>query len=485
MNYRMMARFDAFILGIEAAFMIPALIISLRFGETNAVRGFLITIGLLSLITAGLALISRKATADFYAREGLICVGSSWFIMSALGCLPFFLSGAIPNYVDALFEMVSGFTTTGSSIITDLDPIAKGLLYWRSFSHWLGGMGVLVFLLAVIPVSGRNEGFTMHLLRAESPGPDVGKLMPRMKQTALTLYLCYIALSLINLIFLLCGDMPLFDAICTMFGTAGTGGFGIKNDSMASYSPYIQNVTTVFMLLFGINFSCYYLLLLRQFRSVFRDEELRTYLGVVIASIALIVWNLWGIFSSASETIRHAAFQVSSIITTTGFATTDFDLWPSFSKAILLILMIFGACAGSTGGGLKFARVLLLLKTLGRNISQILHPQKVKVIRINGKPVSEKVLANTNAYFFAYIVIIVLSALLVSLDGLSPTTNLTAVLACFNNIGPGLDAVGPTCNFAMFSIPSKLILIVDMLAGRLEIFPVLVLFSPSAWKRGH
>ena len=485
MNYKMIARFNAFIFGLEAAFMIPALLISVGYGESDAVRGFLITIGILAVLTGILALLSRKATPDFYAREGMICVGSSWLVMSALGCLPFFLSGAIPNYIDALFEMVSGFTTTGASIITDLDPIARGLIYWRSFSHWLGGMGVLVFLLAVIPVSGRNEGFTMHLLRAESPGPEVGKLMPRMKQTALTLYLCYIALSLINLVFLLLGDMPLFEAVCTMFGTAGTGGFGTKNDSMAGYSPYLQNVTTVFMLLFGINFSCYYLLLLRQVRAVFRDEELRLYLGVVAASIGLIVWNLWGVFSTVSETVRHAAFQVASIITTTGYATTDFDLWPTFSKTILMILMIFGACAGSTGGGLKCARVLLLIKTLGRNIAQILHPQKVKVIRVNGKPVSEKVLANTNAYFFAYIGIMVLSILVVSLDGFSVTTNLSAVLACFNNVGPGFDAVGPTCNFSIFSLPSKILLIVDMLAGRLEIFPILILFSPGAWKRGQ
>ncbi len=485
MNYKMMARFNAFILGIEAAFMIPALLISVGYGETDAVRGFLITVGILAVLTGFLALLSRGATPDFYAREGMICVGSSWFIMSALGCLPFFLSGAIPNYIDALFEMVSGFTTTGSSIITNLDPIAKGLIYWRSFSNWLGGMGVLVFLLAVIPVSGRNEGFTMHLLRAESPGPDVGKLMPRMKQTALTLYLCYIALSLINLIFLLCGGMSPFDAVCTMFSTAGTGGFGVRNDSFASFSPYIQNVTTVFMLLFGVNFSCYYLLLLRQFRAVLKDEELRLYVGVVIASIALIVWNLWGTFATISETIRHAAFQVSSIITTTGFATVDFDLWPSFSKAILLILMAFGACAGSTGGGLKFARVLLLIKTLGRNIAQILRPQKVKVIRVNGKAVNERIVANTNAYFFAYVGIMAISMLVISLDGFSVTTNFTAVLSCFNNIGPGLDAAGPTCNFSIFSLPSKIVLIVDMLAGRLEIFPILVLFSPGAWKRGH
>jgi len=484
MNYKMMGRFNAFILGIEAIFMIPALCISLALGETNAAFSFLITLGILVLLTVLLALLSRGATPDFYAREGLICVGASWLVMSAIGCLPFFLSGEIPNYIDALFEMVSGFTTTGASIITDLEPISKGLIYWRSFSHWLGGMGVLVFLLAILPVGGRNEGFTMHLLRAESPGPDVGKLFPRIKKTAMVLYLCYIALSVINLIFLLAGGMPLFDAVCTMFGTAGTGGFGIKNDSLASYSPYIQWVTTIFMLLFGINFSCYYLLLLRHFRSVFQDEELRLYWGLVIGSVALIAWNIHSMFSSIPETVRHAAFQVASIITTTGYTTTDFDLWPTLSKAILMLLMAIGACAGSTGGGLKCARVLLLIKTLGRNIAQIITPQKVKVIRVNGKPISEKILANTNAYFFAYMILLVLSTLIVSIDGFSITSNLTAVLSALNNIGPGLESFGPTCNFSGFSILSKLVLIVDMLAGRLEIFPILVLFNPSAWKRG-
>ncbi len=484
MNYKMMGRFNALILAIEAVFMIPAFFISMAYGEKKAANSFLISTGIILALVALLAFVSRNARKDFFAREGLICVGSSWILMSALGCLPFVLSGAIPNYVDALFEMVSGFTTTGSSIISDLNPIPKGILYWRSFSHWLGGMGVLVFLLAIVPVSGKSEGFTMHLLRAESPGPDVGKLVPRMRQTAAVLYLTYIALSVINLIFLLLGDMPLFDALCTMFGTAGTGGFGVYNDSIAGFSPYIQWVCTIFMLLFGINFSCYYLLLLRQFRSVFRDEELRLYIGVVVGSVALIAWNIFKIYGSLAETLRHSAFQVASIITTTGYATADFDLWPSFSKAILMILMIFGACAGSTGGGLKFARVLLLFKSLRRNISQILHPKKVQIIRVNDKPVDEKVLANTNAYFVVYIIILVLSMLLISLDNFSVTTNISAVLACFNNIGPGFDAVGPVCNYSAFSIPSKLILILDMLAGRLEIFPILILFNPKAWKRG-
>ncbi|MBO5938215.1 MAG: TrkH family potassium uptake protein [Clostridia bacterium] len=484
MNYKMMGRLDALILAVEAVFMLPAFLISLFRGEQGAAQSFLVSMGIILAIAGILALLSRNAKRDFYAREGLICVGTSWLLMSLLGCLPLVFSGAVPNYIDALFEMVSGFTTTGSSIIPDLDVIPKGIIYWRSFSNWLGGMGVLVFLLAIVPVSGRSEGFTMHLLRAESPGPDVGKLVPRMRETAAVLYLSYLALSVINLIFLLVGGMPVFDAVCTMFSTAGTGGFGIYNDSFAGFSPYIQIVTTVFMLLFGINFSCYYLILLRKFRSVFRDEELRLYVGIVIASILLIAWNVYSLYGNLADTLRHSAFQVSSIITTTGFMTTDFDLWPTFSKAILLFLMAIGACAGSTGGGLKCARLLLLMKSLRRNVSQILRPKKVKVIRVNDKAIDERIIANTGAYFFVYVAIMVVSFFIVSLDGFSITTSFSAVLSALNNIGPGLDAAGPTCNFSEFGIASKLVLIVDMLAGRLEIFPILVLFLPHAWKRG-
>ena len=385
--------------------------------------------------------------------------------------------------MDAFFEIVSGFTTTGSSILSDVESLSKGLLYWRSFSHWLGGMGVLVFLLAIIPASGSDKGFTMHLLRAESPGPDVGKLVPKMRQTAMILYLIYIALTVLDIIFLLLGGISLFEAVCTAFGTAGTGGFGIKNDSLASYSPYIQNVCTVFMFLFGINFSCYYLLLLRQLRGVFKDEELRLYIGTAVITAALIALNIRPLYGSWGETIRHATFQVSSIMTTTGFATTDFDLWPGFSKGLLLMLMVIGACAGSTGGGLKCSRVLLLFKSLQRNIRQVMNPRKVQVIRTNEKVVDEKIVTNTNAYLAAYVIIIIISYLLISLDGFSIGTNLSAVLACFNNIGPGFEAVGPTCNFSAFSDFSKFILILDMLAGRLEIFPILVLLSRSTWRR--
>ena len=480
MNYKMMGRFIAQILSIEGCFMIPALLISLFRGETGAVTGFGYTFALILVIVTILYLLCRNAPSAFYAKEGLVCVGVSWIVLSLVGSLPFYISQEIPHYIDAFFEIVSGFTTTGSSILSNVEALSNGLLYWRSFSHWLGGMGVLVFLLAFTGEQGK--GFTMHLLRAESPGPSVGKLVPKMRKTASILYMIYIGLTVINVIFLLFGGMNLFEAVCTAFGTAGTGGFGIKNDSLAGYSPYLQNVTTVFMALFGINFSCYYLLLLGQVRNVFKDEELRMYLSIIFGSILLIVLNLRGFYGTLGETIRHAAFTVSSIITTTGFATTDFDLWPAFSKAIIMLLMIIGACAGSTGGGLKIARALLLSKSLRRNIGQVLNPRKVQVVRNNGSVVDEKILDNANAYLAAYVVIIFLSFLVISLDNFSVGTNFTAVLACFNNIGPGLEAVGPTCNFSAYSTLSKLVLCFDMLAGRLEIFPMLVLFSRSTWR---
>lgn len=483
MNYKMMGRFIAQILMITGVFMLPALAISVYCGETAAVYAFLLTLGVFALVIGLLMLTCRGAASAFYAKEGLVCAGASWIVLSLLSCLPFYFSREIPSYMDALFEIVSGFTTTGASVLPAVEPLSKGILYWRSFSHWLGGMGVLVFLLAFTQSGGKGQGFTMHLLRAESPGPNVGKLVPKMRKTAAILYLLYICLTILNVIFLLFGKMPLLEAVCTAFGTAGTGGFGIKNDSIAGYSPYLQNVTTVFMALFGVNFSCYYLLLIGNFRSVFKDEELRMYLGILVGATLLIAWNLRGFYPTLGETFRHAAFQVSSIMTTTGFATTDFGRWPAFSQSILLLLMVIGACAGSTGGGLKCARALLLFKGLKRNIHQVLHHRRVQAIRINDQVVEEKVLDNANAYLSAYVIILFLSFLVISLDGYSIGTNFSAVLACFNNIGPGLEAVGPTCNFGGYSALSKLVLILDMLAGRLEIFPILVLFSHSTWKR--
>ena len=466
---------------VEAVFMLPALLIAVYHGEENTIFGFLTGMVITIVVSLLLYVLCRKARKGFYAREGLVCVGASWIMMSLLGCLPFYFSGEIPHFIDALFETVSGFTTTGASVLPEVESMSMGNLYWRSFTHWLGGMGVLVFVLAIGRGREKNDGYTMHLLRAESPGPKVEKLVPKMKDTTKILYFIYFFLTVLNVVFLLVGRMPLFDAVCTAFGTAGTGGFGVKNDSIAGYSPYLQSVCTVFMLLFGVNFSCYYMLAIRQVKNVFRDEELRFYLGMVAGSILLIAWNVRGFYGSIGETFRHAAFQVASIVTTTGFATTDFDLWPSFSKAIILALMIIGACAGSTGGGFKCGRALLLIKSLRRNVRQILHPRKVQVVRVNGNMVAERVLDNTNAYLAAYVFIVVFSFIVISIDGFSPMTNFSAVMACFNNIGPGLEGVGPTCNFGDYGLVSKVLLIIDMLAGRLEIFPILILFSRSTW----
>ena len=473
--------------------MLPALGISIYDRTTVATVGLGVTIAVAAALFALFKYISRNTTGVLYAKEGFVCVASSWILMSVIGALPFVISGVLPNFVDALFETVSGFTTTGSSVIRDVEVIPRGIMYWRCFTHWVGGLGILVFLLMLVP-GGKNEGFTMHLFRAESPGPEVGKLVPKMKQTATVLYTTYIVLTVINFAFLVAGEMDIFEALCTSFGTAGTGGFGIKNDSMASYSPYIQNVTTVFLLLFGVNFSCYYLLILRQFKSVFRDEELRLYIGIVGVSIALITVNIFtaGYFGSVGESLRHAAFQVASIISTAGFSTTDFDLWPAFSKFILMILMVTGACAGSTCGGMKCARVLLLFKNLRRNIRNMLHPQQVQVVRVNGRSVDEKVLTNTNGYLAAYFIILFLSFVLVALgesfwwaSGETGTigTVFSSVLTCFNNVGPGFEAVGPMANFAELTYFTKIVLTFDMLAGRLEIFPLLLLFSRKVWKR--
>lgn len=481
MNYKVMGRFISKILAVEAVFMIPAMLISVFDKEYKAFISFVFSILIIMAVSALLFVLGRKAKQRFFVKEGLACVGLSWIAISLLGCLPFYISGEIPHFIDALFEMVSGFTTTGSSILPEVETMSRGMLYWRSFSHWLGGMGVLVFLLAVTPANGRSNRFTLHLLRAESPGPDVEKLAPRMRDTAMILYMLYMALTVMNVIFLLLGGMSLFDSVCTAFGTAGTGGFGIKNDSIAGYSPYIQNVCTIFMLLFGVNFSCYYLILLRRFKTVLKDGELRLYLGLVVASITAITINIYHMFGSVGEALHHAAFTVASIITTTGFATVDFDKWPEFSKSIIVVLMMIGACAGSTGGGFKCGRLLLLLKSIRRGIRKTLNPNKVEVIRNNGNAVNEKVISGINIYVATYFIIIFVSFLLIAVDGFSVITNFTAVLSCFNNIGPGLDQVGPTCNFGLFSDFSKIILIIDMLAGRLEIYPILILFSRDVW----
>ena len=488
MNGRMIVRILSHILLIEAALMLAPLLYAAALGDGAALRGFL-TAEAAALAAAGvLRLVSRNARRRFYAREGMAVVGLSWVVMSLVGALPFFASGRISSYIDALFEIVSGFTTTGASILADVEALGHALLLWRSFSHWIGGMGVLVFLLAIIPTNGGADGFTLHILRAESPGPTVNKIVPRMKRSASILYLIYCVLTVADIIALLLAGMPVFDAVCIAFGTAGTGGFGVLNTSCAAYPHGAQNITTVFMLLFGVNFGLYHLLLLKNFKAVLRDEELRLYLGIVAASILAITVNIVGRFADTmalSDAVRHAAFQVASIVTTTGYSTTDFDLWPNFSRAILLMLMLVGACGGSTGGGLKMVRALLLMKGLRRNALRVMRPNEVRIVRLNGSRVDEQTLANVNAYLSGYVIILLAGFLILSADpaGYSMTSNLSAVIATFNNIGPGLDAVGPTCNFSGYSILSKLVMTLGMLLGRLEIFPILALFAPGTYKK--
>ncbi len=484
MNYKLIGRFIAQIILLEALFLIPALFISLGCGEWRAVYGFIATIGIILALGLPLYLFSRKTNTLFGVREGMVCVSLSWLVMSLLGALPFFLSDTIPNFFDAFFETASGFSTTGASILSDVEILPKGMLYWRSFTHWVGGMGVLVFALA-FSSGDQGAGFTMHLLRAESPGPNVGKLVPKMKQTAKILYILYFVLTVINILFLLAGGLSLLDSLCLGFGTAGTGGFGVRNDSFASYSPYIQNVTTVFMFLFGINFSCYFLLLMGQFKNVFKDEELRLYIGLALISIFLIGYNTFEVSFNGDfwEAIRHSAFQVGALMSSTGYATVDFNAWHSFSKGILLLLMFIGACAGSTGGGFKVARVLIVFKNLRRNIRQVANPRKVMAIRNNGRVMDETVVANTNAYLAAYVILVIITFLLIGVDGFSMERNFTAVISCVSNIGPGMDALGAFSHFGDYSNFSKAILGLVMLIGRLEIFPFLILLSRSTWKR--
>ena len=483
MNKKMIGKLVGVLFFLEALFMLPAIAVCFVYGETGApLRGFLWTVALLLALSGALYGVCAKATREFYAKEGFIIVALGWILLSAMGALPFYISGEIPHYVDAFFETVSGFTTTGASVLTDVEAMSHGLLYWRSFTHWLGGMGMLVFLLAVVP-TGKGAGYSIHLLRAESPGPSVGKMVPRMRQTASLLYKIYIVLTVLCVLFLLAGGMPLFDSLCTAFGTAGTGGFGIKNNSMADYSPYLQNVCTVFMALFGVNFSVYFLLLLREWRGALLDEELLLYGGIMLTAMFVIAADITPLFSGFGEAFHHASFTVSSVMTTTGFATEDFNLWPQLSRAILCILMVVGASAGSTGGGIKVARLLLLFKSLAAEVRRMLRPRSVNVVRVNGRVVKDEVLRGGNVYMAAYCAIAVASFLAVSVDDFSLETNLTAVLACFNNIGPGLDLVGPASNYSLFSTFSKVVLSLDMLLGRLEIFPIIVLFSRHTWNR--
>ena len=483
MNVKSISRTVGLILLITGAFQIFPLLIAVIDHEPKNILAYVESLCLILLVGGALVLFSRGGNRMFSAQEGFAATGLSWIFMSAFGALPFFLSGQIPSYVDAFFEMVSGFTTTGASILTDVEALSRCNLFWRSFSHWLGGMGVLVFLLAVVPGARKNGGTGIYLMRAESPGPSVDKLTPHLRQTAMILYGIYILLTALCIVCLLLGGMPVFDSFCIAFGTAGTGGFAIKNSSMGGYSYFLQTVVTVFMFLFGVNFSLYYMLLLRKFKAVFKNEELRLYFGIAAGSIVLIAINISRMYNTVYEAVHHAAFQVVSIMTTTGYGTVDFEQWPAFSKAILLSLMFIGASAGSTGGGLKVSRVLLLMKSIRRTIRKALHPRRVQPVYMDGRAVSEEVCDNVNAYLAIYCVILVLSFAIISVDGFSIGTNFSAVASCFNNIGPGFELVGATQNFSIYSDLSKIILSLDMLLGRLEIFPLLLLLSPDTWSR--
>jgi len=483
MNVKNISRTVGLILLITGIFQIFPLLIAVIDHEPRNILAYIESLCLILLVGSALLLFSRGGNRMFSAQEGFAATGLSWIFMSAFGALPFFLSGQIPSYVDAFFEMVSGFTTTGASILTDVEALSRCNLFWRSFSHWLGGMGVLVFLLAVVPGARKNGGTGIYLMRAESPGPSVDKLTPHLRQTAMILYGIYILLTALCIVCLLLGGMPVFDSFCIAFGTAGTGGFAIKNSSMGGYSYFLQTVVTVFMFLFGVNFSLYYMLLLRKFKAVFKNEELRLYFGIAASSIVLIAINISRMYNTVYESVHHAAFQVVSIMTTTGYGTVDFEQWPAFSKAILLSLMFIGASAGSTGGGLKVSRVLLLMKSIRRTIRKALHPRRVQPVYMDGRAVSEEVCDNVNAYLAIYCVILVLSFAIISVDGFSIGTNFSAVASCFNNIGPGFELVGATQNFSIYSDLSKIILSLDMLLGRLEIFPLLLLLSPDTWSR--
>lgn len=478
MNYRMIIYIMGKVLLFESLFMAPSLIPALVYREKE---GYAVLISMVICAAAGFLLSRKKYTRKtMYAREGFVAVALCWITLSLFGTLPFLISKEIPSFVDAVFEVVSGFTTTGSSILTDVEAMPKCLLFWRSFTHWIGGMGVLVFVMAVLPMAGGND---MYLMKAESPGPSVGKLVPKVKGTALILYGMYLALSLVQLIFLIAGGMPLFDAFVTMFGTAGTGGFGIKNDSMAGYSIYLQAVVTVFMILFGVNFNMYYLLLKRKVKEACSIAEVKVYFGIIAAAVLLITLNISGMFDNVLEAFHHAAFQVGTIITTTGFATTDFDMWPSFSKSILVLLMFIGACAGSTGGGMKVSRIVILFKTMVKELDVIVHPHNIKKLKMDGHVVEHSVVRSVNVYLASYVMLFAMSVILISIDNFDFTTNFTAVAATINNIGPGLAMVGPTQNFAAFSNFSKAVLTFDMLVGRLELFPLLILFSKNTWMK--
>ncbi len=480
MNYKMILKSLGSVLFIEAAFMLPSFVVAIIYGQGDA-KAFLITIIILAITGAILNSI-RPGTSEIYARDGFAIVSLAWLFVSFFGALPFTFSGATNSFMDALFETISGFTTTGSTVFSDIESLPKGILFWRSFTHWMGGMGVLVLTLAVLPSAKAN---TLHIMKAESPGPNPEKLVPKIGQTAKILYSIYIAMTLLEIILLLVAGMPLFDALVNSFGTAGTGGFSVKNISIEAYNIIsFEIIIAVFMFLFGINFTLYYQSLRGNIRSALKDGELHFYFGIVIGSIIIITINLTGsVYGTFGEALRYSTFQVSSIITTTGYSTANFDLWPALSKLILVLIMFVGASAGSTGGGIKCIRIFILFKIIKREVYKIIHPRSVYTVKINGRAIEEEKLSGIMAFFAAYIIIFVISVLVVAIDNKDIVSTFTAVAATINNIGPGLGLVGPAGNFADFSVLSKAVCSFCMIAGRLEIYPVLILFSPAFWKR--
>lgn len=479
MNFAMIFVLLGWVSCFNAIFMLLPALVGVVFQETASYSFFISS--LISLII-GLLLLKfiKPKKKTLYSREGFVIVSLSWIIMSTLGALPLFLSGSIPNFIDALFESVSGFTTTGASIATSVEDLPKCCIFWRSFTHWIGGMGVLVFIMAFLPLSGAGN---MNLMKAESPGPMVGKLVPRVRSTALILYAMYFGLTVLEFICLLIAKMPVFEAINTSFATAGTGGFGFLNDSMASVSPAIQIIITVFMILFGVNFSAYFLMLYGRWKDALRISEVWVYFSIIVVSSIAIMFNILSMYDSIGDAALNAMFTVGSIITTTGFSTADFNEWPEFSRTILLMLMFIGACAGSTGGGIKVSRIIIMFKTTIKEIRMLIHPKLVKKIKMDGHEINHDVVRSLNIYLIVYIFIFAFSVLIISAEGHDFITNFSSVAATLNNIGPGLELAGPSQNFAFFSIPSKIVLIFDMLAGRLELFPMILLFSPITWKK--
>ena len=483
MNKKAIRYYVGYMLLMEALLMLPAFFISVYRKETDSITGFLQTLIPLFIFSLLCIFLKQNKSHALQAREGFLTVGLSWVLLSVFGCLPFYFSGKIPHFIDALFETVSGLSTTGASILSDIDGIGRGLVFWRSFTHWVGGMGVLVFVLTIIPLS-KGHGDSLFLLRAESPGPSVGKITPTMRKTARILYIIYILMTVLLIGLLLLDGMPLFDSVCNAFGAAGTGGFSVRNAGMSLYSQRSQTILAVFMVLFGVNFSVYVLLLTGQWKRALQDEELRLYLFFILFSCLFITANVRASFSSFLEALHHVFFTVSSLITTTGYATVDFSLWPAASRWILLVLMLLGACAGSTGGGIKISRFLIMFKSLKNEIATMLRPRSVHTVRINKKIVNTHTVNSVSIFFLTYFCIFILSCFILSFDNKDGITTATAVIACLSNIGPGLGQVGPMSNFSSFSDISKIVLSLDMLFGRLEIFPMLLLFSPRAWKKG-